>query len=209
MAAPVARQRPLTVEEYLLLEETASVRHEYVAGEVHALAGASRRHNRIQLNIATRLIGAARGGSCRIYVSEVKLRAASTIFYYPDVVVACGPPGAHSHIEETACLVVEVLSPSTATTDRREKALVYKGIASLRAYLIVHQDTHRVERHYRDEGGEWYYADSTAASGAVRVPVPCPEVVLTLGEIYEGAELEAGDARDERADDERMDEERA
>lgn len=81
MATPASRQHPLSVEDYLLVEEASSVRHEYVAGQIHALAGASRRHNRIALNIAARLMAAARGGPCRVYVSDVKLRAAEDLIY--------------------------------------------------------------------------------------------------------------------------------
>lgn len=189
MTEAAMRQRPISLEEYLRLEESASVRHEYVDGEVHALAGASLRHNRIVVNIATRLHTVARGGPCRVYVEAVKLRAARNVIYYPDVMVACGPEGDDPLVEHAPCLVVEVLSPSTQETDRREKALVYKGIPGLRAYVIVHQDMRRVERHWRDDDGAWWHAD-VAFEG--RVPIPCPEVVLTLDELYEGIPLDAG-----------------
>ena len=81
----------VTVEEYLELEKTSSVKHEYVAGEIHAMVGASRRHNRIAVNILRRLADAAEGGPCRVYISDMKLRAAEDVFYYPDVMVACVP----------------------------------------------------------------------------------------------------------------------
>jgi Uma2 family endonuclease len=77
-----------------------------------------------------------------------------------------------------------VLSPSTASIDRREKVMAYRGIATLQAYLIVSRDERRVERHWRDEEGTWQYADHTALAGAVRVPLACPDVVLTLADIY-------------------------
>jgi Uma2 family endonuclease len=186
MAGPATRDRPLSVEDYFRLEEASSVRHEYVAGEVYALSGATRRHNRIAGNIFARLWAAARGGPCRVYMSDVKLRAARDVIYYPDVMVACGPEGDDPLVEHAPCLVVEVISPSTEMIDRREKAMVYKGIAGLKAYLIVHQDCRRVERHWRDDQGAWRYA---AAVDEGRVPVPCPELELTLGEIYEGVEV--------------------
>lgn len=185
MAEPAARRTLPTVEDYLGLEAASSVRHEYLAGEVYALAGATRRHNRIALNIATRLITAARGGPCRVYVSDVKLLAARDVVYYPDVMVACGPEAEDPLVEHAPCLVVEVISPSTEMIDRREKAMVYKGIAGLRAYLMVHQERRRVERHWRDDEGAWWHAD-LADEG--RVPVPCPALELTLDEIYEGVD---------------------
>lgn len=77
----------LTVQEYLEMEETASVRHEYVGGMVYAMTGATKRHNRITGNVYARLLAAARGGPCRVYVEAVKLRVEDVI-YYPDVMVA-------------------------------------------------------------------------------------------------------------------------
>lgn len=174
---------PVSVEEYLRLEEARAVKHEYVAGERYALAGASKKHNEITVNIATRLAPAARSGRCRVYASDVKLRAAEDAFYYPDVMVVCGPRDEDPLIEEAPCLLVEVTSPSTEMIDRREKVMMYRRIPSLEAYVIVHQDRPRVERHWRDETGAWRYADVV---GEGRLPLPCPEIELTLDEIYEG-----------------------
>ncbi|MBA2617877.1 MAG: Uma2 family endonuclease, partial [Rubrobacter sp.] len=109
------------------MEKTATVRHEYVAGEVYAMTGASRRHNRIAGNVYRRLADAAAGGPCRVYMETVKLRI-EDVFYYPDVMVACGPEPDDPYYEDDPCLVVEVVSPSTETTDRREKLAAYKRI---------------------------------------------------------------------------------
>jgi Uma2 family endonuclease len=185
MAESAKPHRPLSVEEYLKLEETASVKHEYVGGEIHALAGASRRHNRIVSNISGLLWSAARGGPCRVYSSDMKLQVADDIFYYPDVMVACGPEPEDPYVEHDPCLVVEVASPSTESIDRREKLAAYKRMSGLKAYLIVHQERARVERHWRDEEGQWWQAD-LVGDGAV--PVPCPETRLSVAEIYEGLE---------------------
>lgn len=187
MATPANRQPLLSLDEYLDFEARSTTRHEFVAGQIHALAGASRRHNRITLNIASRLTGAARGTSCRVYMSDVKLKVTEDVVYYPDVMVACGPTGEDQLLETAPCVVVEVLSPGTEQIDRREKLLAYKAIPTLRAYLIVHQDRPRVERVWRDEEGTWWDADVAEAG---RVPIPCPEVVLALEEIYEGVEGE-------------------
>jgi Uma2 family endonuclease len=187
MADPV-RHRPITIDDYLRLEAAAvDVKHEYVAGDVYAMTGGTRRHNYIAGNIFTRLRLAARGGPCRVYMSDVKLRAARDVVYYPDVMVACGPEGTDPLVEDAPCVVVEVLSPTTQATDRREKAMVYKQLAGLRAYVIVEQERRRVQRHWRDDEGAWWHED-VADTG--RVAFPCPAVELTLDEIYEGAEPE-------------------
>lgn len=182
MVERAAAQGSMSVEDYLEMEKTATVRHEYVAGEVYAMTGASRRHNRISGNIYRRLAGAAAGGPCRAYMETVKLRI-DDVFYYPDVMVACEDEPEDPYYEDSPCLVVEVVSPSTESTDRREKLAAYKRIPGLKAYLIVDQERVRVERHFRDEDGVWRRGDLVDEG---RFSVPCPEVSLSLAEVYEG-----------------------
>lgn len=188
MSQPVVPHEPLSVEEYLELERTSERRHEYVAGEIHAHAGGTRRHDVISGNIFAMLWNAAQGGPCRVHTADRMLRAAEDIFYYPDVMVVCPPeddPGDDDALfEDAPCLVVEVTSPSTEAIDRREKMLAYRRIPSLRAYLIVDQEALRVERHWRDESGRWWWAEAVGPEGLA--PIPCPEAGLTLAQIYEG-----------------------
>jgi Uma2 family endonuclease len=189
VAESVIRHQTVTVKEYREIEAASPVRNEYVAGVMHALAGASKRHNRIAFNVARLLDDAAAGGPCRVYMSDVKLRAAEDVYYYPDVMVACGPAGEDPYVEDAPCLVVEVTSSSTAVIDRREKLVVYKRIPTLEAYVIVEQDERRVQHHWRDEQGVWREAE---VSGQGRVPIPRPEATLTLDEIYAGVGLPGG-----------------
>lgn len=81
-------------------------------------------------------------------------------------------------------------SPSTATTDRREKAAAYRRIPTLQAYLVVDQRRRRVDRHWRDERGDWWHV---TIAGSGEVPVPCPALTLTLDAIYEGVETVVGE----------------
>lgn len=185
MAERVTKDKPLTVDEYLKLEESATVRHEYVGGEIFAMVGATKRHNRIIGNIYSRLWGAARGGDCRVYSESVKLRVADDVIYYPDLMVACGPEGDDPLVEDDPCLVVEVASPSSETTDRREKLAAYKRMPSLGAYLIVAQDRRWVESHFRDEDGVWRRGDLVDDG---HLAIPCPESELSVAQIYEGLE---------------------
>ena len=185
MAEHTASHSLPTVEEYLKTEETSTVRHEYVAGVIHAMTGATKRHNRIVGNIYRRLADAADAagaGDRQVYFESVKLRASDDIFYYPDIMVARDPDD-EPFYETGPCLLVEVTSPSTESIDRREKLAVYKSIPSLKGYLIVEQNRRVVERYWRDEEGEWRQA---ALYNKGSVPIPCPETTLALGEIYEG-----------------------
>ena len=182
-------QPMLSVEEYLELEGGGGQRHEYVGGRIYAPAGGTSRHSAISMNIASALWEAARGVDYRVYGSDMMLRAAEDVFYYPDVMVVCGDDeaGEDALYQDAPCLIVEVTSPSTEATDRREKLLAYRNIPSLRAYLIVDQHQMRVERHWPDETGRWWDAVPVGSDGLV--PVPCPEVEIPLPRIYEGVRL--------------------
>lgn len=155
----------LAVEEYLELEASSAITHEYVGGMLYALAGDSDRHNRIAGNTYIAFRAAARRTHCRVYMSDMRLRVGAN-FYYPDVMVACEEPETDNPtFRNDACVVVEVLSVSTESIDRREKLLAYRELPTLQAYLIVHQDIRRVERFFHGEDAVWQRAD--------RVKVPC------------------------------------
>jgi Uma2 family endonuclease len=181
MAELAKPHRLISVEEYLALEEQSDVRHEYVGGMVYAMVGATKRHNRIVGNIYAYLLGASRGGPCRVYVESVKLRV-EDIFYYPDVMVACGPENDDPLVEDAPSVVVEVASPGTEAIDRREKMLAYRRIPTVEVYLIAAQDERRVERHWRDETGAWWHGEAVGDRG--RVPVPPLGTELPLAEVY-------------------------
>jgi len=184
MAESVTPHRPVSIEEYLALEEESDVRHEYVGGTVHAMVGATKRHNRIVGNIYAYLLGASRGGPCRVYVESVKLRAAEDTIYYPDVMVACGPENDNPLVEDAPSVIVEVASPGTEAIDRREKMLAYRRIPTVEVYLVAAQDERRVERHWRDETGAWLHGEAVGDRG--RVPIPPLGAELPLAEVYRG-----------------------
>ena len=181
-------RRAMTFDEYLRFEETVEERYELVAGEVHATTGGTQRHGRIIMNIAARLWNAAAGGPCRVFASDMKVRVAEDVVYYPDVVVACTPGDDDAVSLGDPCTIVEVTSPRTRAIDRREKLVAYRRIGALRAYLIVDHRRRRVERRWRDDAGVWWREDVIAEG---TVSIPCPETVLSLDEIYEGVELPA------------------
>jgi Uma2 family endonuclease len=144
----------LSVADYLAGERDAAVRHEYVSGQAYAMAGASARHNRIALNIGGRLNDHLADDECEAFVSDMKVRVAPDLFYYPDVVVTCDGPGGDSYFRTAPRLVVEVLSPTTERTDRHEKLAAYKNCPSLQEYALVSQEGLMVEMHRR-EGDGW------------------------------------------------------
>ncbi|MBS1792814.1 MAG: Uma2 family endonuclease [Acidobacteria bacterium] len=144
----------ITVEEYLDGERGAAVKHEYVDGEIYAIAGESRRHNRIVSNFVLAFRDGLTETGCETYFEGVKVQANRSTFYYPDVLVTCEIEGEDDdYVIKFPCLIVEVLSPSTAATDKREKLIAYKLIDSLQEYAIVWQDELRVELHRRHRDG--------------------------------------------------------
>ena len=180
----------MTVEEYFRFEERSPIKHEYVAGEVYAMSGATARHNLIAGTIFSALLGAERS-PCRVLMSDMRVQVAEDRYYYPDVAVICTPLAELDVVARGPCVVVEVTSQSTARIDRGEKLVAYRAIPALRAYLIVDHRRRRVERHWRDSpGGPWLRAE-IAAESQTPIPVPCLDVNLTLDEIYRRAELPA------------------
>ncbi len=174
----------MSVEEYLEFEKDSEVRHEYVGGVAYAMTGGSGRHNRISLNIARKLADGAEGTSCRVYMSDMKVSIPDRPFYYPDVIVVCGEEPEHPYyFVEDPCLIVEVTSPNTEATDRREKLEAYKTLPTLMEYLIVSQNEEKLERHFRDENDEWWRAE---LANEAEIPLPCPPgASLSLEDIYE------------------------
>lgn len=187
MASNEARRlHLLTMDEYLDMERESTVRHEYVGGHLHAFAGASDAHNRIALRVAARLQDAAGDGPCRVYISDMKLQVSEQAVYYPDIFVTCDPTDDDSYVKRNPCLVIEILSPSTASVDRREKLLAYRGLPELKSYIIFFQDEERALTHARDEHGAWWESE-VARTG--KVVFPCPELEMALEDIYSGIAL--------------------
>ncbi len=178
-----AQSRPLSVTEYLERERAAEVRHEYLAGHVFALAGASEAHNTIALNIAAELRALLRGSPCRVFITDMKLRIrAAETFYYPDVFVTCHGADRERYYKEHPSVIFEVLSPGTEATDRREKFLLYRKLDSLREFVLVSQDQQQLEIYRRDAGGEDWSAE-TCREGE-ELQLESLGVELPLSEIY-------------------------
>ncbi|MFZ5897510.1 MAG: Uma2 family endonuclease [Myxococcota bacterium] len=143
---------PLSFAEYLAFERRSSDKHEFVDGQVYAMAGARYAHNRVVANTVRALGNALSGGSCVALPSDMKVRAPSARVYYPDASV-CGPPSFHDEQEDVLLnpsVIVEVLSDSTERIDRGEKFSAYTLLPSLDHYILIASKRCRVERFARD-----------------------------------------------------------
>ena len=182
-----ALQSPLHLFDYLKFEDASPTRHEYVGGRIHAMTGATMRHNRISLNVAKTLSDRFDGTPCQVFINDMKLHVqAADSVYYPDVLVYCGSSIAGGDkLVQDALLVVEVASDSTAGIDRREKLVAYQRLPGLRAYWIVSQTERQVEVHERDATGAWTARGFTANDA---LPVVDSEA-LPLERLYAGTDI--------------------
>ena len=153
-----AVQKPVfTAAEYLAWEAGQTERHEFVDGEVFAMAGAEDRHVTVALNLAFALRQHLTGGPCRTYMSDMKLNvAAANQYFYPDVLVTCSPHDqANATIKSEPKLIVEVLSPSTAAYDRGLKFGYYRALPSLQEYALVDLDARSTDCYRKGADGLW------------------------------------------------------
>ena len=175
----LAAQTIFTPEEYLALERKATLKSEYISGEILAMSGASLAHTRITADIVTELNNQLRGGKCEVISNNMRVKTGPKgAYFYPDVVVFCGDPQFEDNVFDTLLnptLLIEVLSPSTEVYDKGEKFRHYQELASLQEYILVSQDRIRVEQ-YRLTKTQW-----------VQTEFRSPEDVLPFASI--GCEL--------------------
>lgn len=147
----------LTPEEYLQLEETSQIKHEYIDGEIYAMAGATDTHVTIAGNIFALLLAYLRGSGCRVYISDMKVKIeAKNRFFYPDVMVSCDAQDREmSTYKQFPCLIIEVLSDSTEAFDRGDKFADYQLLTSLQEYVLINTKKARIECFRRTAEGLW------------------------------------------------------
>jgi Uma2 family endonuclease len=177
--------RRWTAEEYLAFERTSEEKHEYLAGEVYLMTGASRNHNLITANLITTLSVQLRGRQCEVYASDMRVSAADS-YTYPDVTVVCGQPKFEDDEVDTLLnpiVIIEVLSPSTENYDRGKKFQHYRALSSLQEYLLVSQDTPRIEYYTRHTGDQWLFSDVTGLDSQLELPsINC---AMKLADVYD------------------------
>jgi Uma2 family endonuclease len=178
----------MTEEAYLAAEAKAKVRHEYVDGYVFAMSGSTDAHNVICGNIFSFIHRHLRGSSCRAYINDMKVRIQSArSYYYPDIMVTCEPFDADTVFKRSPVLLIEVLSPSTASKDRREKLIAYQKISELKEYLIVHQKKQQVELYRRISETEWELIIQSGDSEITLESLPKGPMKLPFALIYESS----------------------
>jgi Uma2 family endonuclease len=183
-----AKVNLLSVEDYLRREPASEVRHEYVAGVAYAMAGASEEHNDLALNLAAALRSHLRGRPCKVFMVDMKVRVGvghQDVFYYPDVLVACDLRDTDRHCKRFPKVIIEVLSPETERTDRREKFMAYTGIETVEEYVLVAQDRREVTVFRR--AAQW--AAEVLTAPEEKLVLQSLDFSLDLAAVYEGVKV--------------------
>ncbi len=177
-----------TAEEYLAFERAAETKHEYLDGQIYAMAGASPPHNQICFNLAGELHPQLKGTLCYGLTSDQKIRTdPMDLFSYPDLIIVCGQPKFHDGHRDVILnpkVIVEVLSPTTEAYDRGEKFVRYRQLKSLSDYILVAQDRPSVEHYVRQKGKRpWLFTVETEMSAEIVIDsIKCK---LKLADIYD------------------------
>jgi Uma2 family endonuclease len=192
----VSLRRPdlrINVADYIEGEKDSPIRHEYLDGHIYAMAGASDRHNRIALNIASWLnehlsMRPLSMGPCETFISDMKVKVNERIYYYPDVMVSCDPAMSDAYFRSQPIVIVEVTSPTTERVDHHEKMLAYRQVESLREHVLVSQDQIRVEAHRRNRG-DWKAEMLTRPDDVLTLE--SVGLSISIADIYRNVRLEA------------------
>ena len=149
----------MTAEEYLVWEPKQALRYEYCDGQVFAMTGGTKGHNRLALNLYSALVDKVDASGCEINTSDVKvLVKEGNAYRYPDLIVSCDERDKReTDFYQFPTLIVEVLSSSTANVDRDDKFQEYIQIPTLQEYLLINTKRKQVECYRRGEGRMWLY----------------------------------------------------
>jgi Uma2 family endonuclease len=186
-------QKHYTPEEYLAQERQAQCKNEYYAGEIFAMAGASRWHNLIVTNVLRELSTQLKGRPCTTYPSDMRVKVGPAGLYtYPDVTVVCGEARFEDNQQDTLLnptLIVEVLSESTEAYDRGGKFARYRKLDSLTEYVLITQTKPHIEHYVRQPDNRWLLAEAERLHDSIHLPsIDCH---LALAEVYDKVDIVA------------------
>jgi Uma2 family endonuclease len=175
-------------EDYVAFERSSTLKHEFRAGQIYAMEGGTFNHAALAASVSGLLFAQLAKGPCRLYSSDLRVRAGELVTY-PDVTVVCGQPSPDARDPSTILnpkLVVEVARGPSEAHGGREKLEHYRRIASLQAVLFVAHGEHQLELWSRGADG---WKSHTAISGE-RVELPAIGASLVVQEVYARAGLE-------------------
>jgi Uma2 family endonuclease len=180
----IATPHYISPKDYLDIERNSPIRHEYRRGLVYAMAGGSDNHARITINLLSFINVHLSNSHCRLYNGDVKVNYQGEFYYYPDAFVTCDPRDRDDrYIKRYPKLIVEVLSNSTKIFDTGEKFEDYKQLNSLEEYILISQDSQRVECRRRTAANTW---ETAVYEMGDRVTLKSIDLTFAIGELYRG-----------------------
>lgn len=175
----------MTMAEFLAWESQQPERHEFYCGEIFAMVGGTARHNRVILNLASRIGEHLDGTPCQVFAEGIKAGLAEG-YLYPDVMVTCGKAEAgDEQVIHDPKLVIEVLSPNTKGYDRRDKFILYRSLASLREYVLIDPADRRVEVFTLAGQNSWTLVDQSKASDLTLSSI---DLAVPMAAVFKGVE---------------------
>ena len=177
----------ISIEDYLAGELVSEIKHEYLGGIVHAMAGGKMRHNKATMNTSASLFNSLKGSPCQPFNSDTKVRihlSSQIRFYYPDLQVICGPVDEETTFTDSPTVVVEVLSDSTRRIDAGEKRDAYLSVPSLKVLILIDPSKVHVNVDRRQPTGGFkqeHYRSITDVIDLTEI-----ETTLPIADIYEG-----------------------
>lgn len=185
MSLPLAK---MSLQAFLDWENQQPERHEFYRGEVFAMVGARRVHGVVVGNLCAALKARLQGRIGQVFAHSMQVRVADDAVFYPDVFVTCDARDLRTEmVFEHPMLIVEVLSASTQAFDRGAKFAAYRGLTSLREYVLIDPDTRSVEVFRRNERGLFELHDQ---SGAAALALASLDASIPMGEVFEGVRAE-------------------
>lgn len=182
----------MTPEEYREFERNSDQKHEYLDGEIYMMAGATPNHNLISSSVNFALYSQLRGKGCFLYSSDMRVKVEKTGLYtYPDMTIVCGKPEYEDTKPQTLLnpiMIIEILSPSTEKDDRGKKFQHYRNLQSLQEYVLISQNSYRIEKFAKRTNIEWLFSDTSDIDSVIELPsIDC---TLRLSEVYAQVTLE-------------------
>ncbi|WP_336516690.1 Uma2 family endonuclease [Pollutibacter soli] len=197
---PVYGKNKVTAEEYLEWEKASTEKHEFYKGEVFpmgghgellAMSGAGKRHNRIFTNIFGELFSRLKGKPCqpfgpdlRVYIPE------NSLFTYPDISIICGDmitSGVDENSVVQPTIIIEILSPSTRDYDQGEKFRLYRDIPTLKEYILVDASSVHIESFRINAAGLWELIEYKSLKD--ELSIGSIETALPVADIYFGVNM--------------------
>ncbi len=178
----------MTAAEYLAWEPTQEGRHEYWDGEVVAMSGGTRNHNRICGNCFKLLDDALLDRNCDVYISDVKVQVElGRKYFYPDVVVTCDDSDNDPQYVRFPCLIIEVLSPSTEAIDRGAKFARYRQFLAFKEYVLVNVNEPKIEVFRRNDRGQWVLSEYDLED---RLQLESIDLEISVADLYRQVQFE-------------------